>query len=155
MLFAYLKVLVPGQRNQSCLRLGEGLLKYRPIVVVHLGDVLPTSCGSRPIRLSLKSFFGLEKFLDQGLGKEGSFAKGRPIALGKDSLEKFCNISLPRAMVGGPRQRFFKKKRIILCRGPPETALGKDSIPGAGAVTAAFLCRVPVQPSAKALPNAR
>ena len=70
MLFAYLKVLVPGQRNQSCLRLGEGLLKYRPIVVyvgldapmvVHLGDVLPTSCGSRPIRLGLKSFFGLEK----------------------------------------------------------------------------------------------
>ena len=71
MLFAYLKVLVLGQRNQSCLRLGEGLLKYRPVVVyvgldapmvVHLGDVLPTSCGSRPIRLGLKSF-GLEKFL--------------------------------------------------------------------------------------------
>ena len=57
-------------------------------------------------------------------------------------------------MVGGPRQRFFKKKRIILCRGPPETALGKDSVPGTGAVTAAFLCRVPLQPSAKALPRA-
>ena len=53
-------------------------------------------------------------------------------------------------MVGGPRQRFFFKKRIILCRGPLETALGKDSVPGAGAVTAAFLCRVPVQLSAKA-----
>ena len=72
MLFAYLKVLVPGQRNQSCLRLGEGLLKYRPIVVyvgldapmvVHLSDVLLTSCGSCPIRLGLKSVFGLEKFL--------------------------------------------------------------------------------------------
>jgi len=72
MLFAYLKVLVPGQRNPSCLRLGEGLPKYRPVVVyvgldapmvVHLGDVLPTSCGSRPIRLGLKSFFGLEIFL--------------------------------------------------------------------------------------------
>ena len=69
MLFAYLKVLAPGQRNQSCLRLGEGLLKYRPVVVyvgldapmvVHLGDVLPTSCDNR---LGLKSFFGLEKFL--------------------------------------------------------------------------------------------
>ena len=65
MLFAYLKVMVPGQRNQSCLMLGEGLLKYRPVVVyvgldapmvVHLGDVLPTSCGSRPIRLGLKSY---------------------------------------------------------------------------------------------------
>ena len=45
----------------------------------------------------------------------------------------------------------FSKKRIILYRGPPETALGKDSVPGAGAVMAAFLCRVPVQPSAKTL----
>ena len=63
---------------------------------------------------------------------------------------KILHISLPRAMVGGPRQRFFKKK-IILCRGPPETALGKDSVPGADAMTAAFLCRVPVQPSAKTL----
>ena len=72
MLFAYLKVLVPGQHNQSCLRLGEGLLKYRPVVVyvgldapmvAHLGDVLPTSCDSCPIRLGLKFFFGLEKFL--------------------------------------------------------------------------------------------
>jgi hypothetical protein len=72
MLFAYLKVLVLGQRNQSCLRLGEGLLKYRLVVVyvgldapmvVHLGDVLPTSYGSRPICLGLKSFFGLEKFM--------------------------------------------------------------------------------------------
>ena len=68
---------------------------------------------------------------------------------------KILHISLPRAMVGGPWQRFFFKKRIILCRGPPETALGKDSVPGAGAVTAAFLCRVPLQPSAKALPSAR
>ena len=66
---------------------------------------------------------------------------------------KILHISLPRAMLGGPRQRFFKKK--ILCRGPPETALDKDSVPGAGAVTAAFLCRVPLQPSTKALPSAR
>ena len=44
--------------------------------------------------------------------------EGRPIALGKDSLEKFWNISLPRAMVGGPRQRLFKKKLKFLCRGP-------------------------------------
>jgi hypothetical protein len=72
MLFTYLKVLVSGQRNLSCMRLGEGLVKYRPVVVyvgldarivVHLGDVLPTSCSSHPIRLGLKSFFGLEKFL--------------------------------------------------------------------------------------------
>jgi hypothetical protein len=44
---------------------------YRPVVlyvgldapmVVHLGDVLPTSCMGRPIRPVLKSF-GLEKFL--------------------------------------------------------------------------------------------
>ena len=46
----------------------------------------------------------------------------------------------------------FSKKKKILCRGPPETALGKDSVPGAGAVTAAFLCRVPDKgPSAKTL----
>jgi hypothetical protein len=32
-------------------------------MVVHLGDVLPTSCGSHPIRLGLKSFFGLEIFM--------------------------------------------------------------------------------------------
>ena len=32
-------------------------------MVVHLDDVLPTSCGSRSIRLGLKSFFGLENFL--------------------------------------------------------------------------------------------
>jgi hypothetical protein len=32
-------------------------------MVVHLGDVLPTSYGSHPIRLGLKSFFGLEIFL--------------------------------------------------------------------------------------------
>ena len=30
--------------------------------------------------------------------------------------KNFCNISLPRAMVGGPRQRLFLKKKI-LCRG--------------------------------------
>jgi hypothetical protein len=69
MLFTYLKVLVSGQRNLSCLRLGEGLVKYRPVVVyvgldarivVHLGDVLPTSCSSHPIHLGI---FGLEKFL--------------------------------------------------------------------------------------------
>ena len=128
--------------------------------------------------------------MTKALGKEGSFAEGRPIALGKDSLKKFWNISLPRAMVGDPRQRLkkriiclpravplpsakifcknsatflcrgpwlealdkdFSKKRIILCREPPEMALGKDSVPGAGAVMAAFLCRVPVQPSAKTL----
>ena len=33
-------------------------------------------------------------------------------------LKKFCNISLPRAMVGGPRQRLFFKKIKFLCRGP-------------------------------------
>ena len=48
--------------------------------------------------------------MTKALGKEWSFAEGRPIALGKDSLEKFWNISLPRAMVGGPRQRLFLKK---------------------------------------------
>ena len=49
----------------------------------------------------------LPRAMTKALGKEGSFAEGRPIALGKDSLEKFWNISLPRAMVGGPRQRLF------------------------------------------------
>ena len=34
-------------------------------------------------------------------------------------------------------------------------ALDKDSVLGAGAVTAAFLYRVPLQPSVKALPSAR
>jgi hypothetical protein len=45
---------------------------YRPVVlyvsldapmVVHLGDILPTTCMGHPICLVLKSFFGLEKFL--------------------------------------------------------------------------------------------
>jgi len=47
--------------------------------------------------------------MTKALGKEGYFVEGRPIVLGKDSLEKFWNISLPRAMVGGPRQRLLKK----------------------------------------------
>ena len=51
--------------------------------------------------------------------------EGRPIALGKDSLEKFWNISLPRAMVGGPQQRLSKKIKISLPRACGE-ALGKD-----------------------------
>ena len=154
--------------------------------------------------------------MTKALGKEGSFAEGRPIALSKDSLEKFWNISLPRVMVGGPRQRLFLKKLKFFCRGPagkpsakifqkkknnslpravplPSAkifwknsatflcrgswleALGKDfskkknnslpRVPGDSprqrlrsrrrAVTAAFLYRVPVQPSAKALPSAR
>jgi hypothetical protein len=72
MLFVYLKVLGPGQRNPSCFSLAEGLSKYRRIVVsvgldtplvVHVSDVLPTGCGSRPIRLGLKSFFGPEILL--------------------------------------------------------------------------------------------
>ena len=56
--------------------------------------------------------------MTKALDKEGSFAEGHPIALGEDSLEKFWYISLPRAMVGGPRQRLFKKKLKFLCRGP-------------------------------------
>ena len=95
-------------------------------------------------------------------------------ALGKDFSKK-KNNSLPRVVPLPSAKIFWKnsatflcrgtwlealgkdfpKKRIILCRGPPETALGKDSVPGTGAVTAAFLCRVPVQPSAKALPSVR
>ena len=46
--------------------------------------------------------------MTKALGKEGSFAEGRPIALGKD---------------------FFKKNKIsatFLCRGPWLGALGKD-----------------------------
>ena len=64
--------------------------------------------------------------MTKALGKEGSFAEGHPIALSKDLLEKFWNISLPRAMVGGPRQRLFLKKiKISLPRACGE-ALGKD-----------------------------
>ena len=43
--------------------------------------------------------------MTKALGKEGSFAEGRPIALGKDFSEKFCTF---------------------LCRGPWLEALGKD-----------------------------
>ena len=117
--------------------------------------------------------------MTKALGKEGSFAEGRSIALGKDFFKKnkisatflcqgpwlealgkdffFKKLKfLCRGPTGKPSAKIFqKKKRIILCRGPPETALDKDSVPGAGAVTAAFLCRVPLQPSAKALPSAR
>ena len=45
--------------------------------------------------------------MTKALGKEGSFAEGRPIALDKDSLEKFWNIFLPRAMVEALGKDFF------------------------------------------------
>ena len=42
-----------------------------------------------------------------------------PLPSAKIFLEKFCNISLPRAMVRGPRQRFFfLKKNNSLPRAP-------------------------------------
>jgi len=45
---------------------------------------------------------------------------------------------------GGTRQRiFFKKNKKKLCRVPAGLALGKATVNGAGAVTVAFLCRVP------------
>ena len=93
--------------------------------------------------------------MTKALGKEGSFAEGRPIALGKDSLENSGTFLCRGPWLEALGKDFFFKKRIILCRGPPETAFGKDSVLGAGAVTAAFLCRVPLQPLAKALPSAR
>ena len=64
----------------------------------------------KKINISLSRAYGKALGKDFSKKKEEFFAEGRPIALGKDFLEKFCNISLPRAMVGGPRQRFFKKK---------------------------------------------
>jgi len=68
-------------------------------------------------------------------------------ALGKDFKKK----SLPRACVEALGKDFSKKKNNSLPRAP-ETALGKDSVLDAGAVTAAFLCRVPdKEPSAKTL----
>ena len=36
-----------------------------------------------------KNSASLPRAMTKALGKEGSFAEGRPIALGKDSLEKF------------------------------------------------------------------
>ena len=67
----------------------------------------------------------LPRAMTKAFGKEWSFAEGRPIALGKDLLEKFWNISLPRAMVGGPRQRLFLKIIKFLCRGPAWKPLAK------------------------------
>ena len=73
-----------------------------------------------------KYYASLPWAMTKALGKEGFFAEGRPIALDKDLLEKFWNISLPRAMVGGPWQRLFLKKiKISLPRACGE-ALGKD-----------------------------
>jgi hypothetical protein len=69
-------------------------------------------------------------------------------------LEKKIKISLPRAR-GEALGKDFSKKRTILCWGPTEMALGKDGVHGAGTVVAAFLCRVPPWPSAKALLSAR
>ena len=43
----------------------------------------------------------------------------------------------------GTRQRIFFKKIKNLCRVPVGLALGKATVNGTGAVTAAFLCRVP------------
>ena len=54
--------------------------------------------------------------------KNSNFAERRPGALGKE---------------------FFLKKIKNLCRVPAGLALGKETINGAGAVTVAFLCRVP------------
>jgi hypothetical protein len=72
MLSLYLKVLLPGQHHMSCLSLAEAHLTHRRVVVyvalvaglvVHVGDILPTGGMHHPIRLLLKSFFGLEKLL--------------------------------------------------------------------------------------------
>ena len=83
---------------------------------------------------------------------EHFFAEGHGWRPSAKTFLKKIKISLPRACGEALGKDFSKKKRIILCRGPSETALGKDSVPGAGAVTAAFLCRVPDKgPSAKTL----
>ena len=104
-----------------------------------------------------KNSASLPRAMTKALGKEGSFVEGRPIALGKDfkKINKISATFLCRGPWLEALGKDFSKKRIILCRGPPETTLGKDSVPSAGAVMAAFLCRVPLQPSAKALPSAR
>jgi hypothetical protein len=58
--------------------------------------------------------------------KFASLPRAMTKALGKDFLKKkFCKISLPSAMVGGPQQRFLGKKiKISLPRARGE-ALGK------------------------------
>ena len=81
---------------------------------------------------------------------EHFFAEGHGWRPSAKTFFKKIKISLPRACGEALGKDFSKKKRIILCRGPPETALGKDSVPGTGAVTAAFLYRGPTgKPSAK------
>ena len=50
--------------------------------------------------------------------------------------------------------RSFLKIIINLCRVSAGLALGKATVNGAGAVTVAFLCRVPPGLSAKPLPSA-
>ena len=95
--------------------------------------------------------------MTKALGKEGSFAEGRPIALGKDSLEnsgtflcrgpwrpsaktflKKIKISLPRACGEALGKDFLKKKNNSLPRAvplPSAKIFWKNS--------ATFLCRGP------------
>ena len=57
--------------------------------------------------------------------------------------------------MGHSAKNFFLKKIKNLCGVPAELALGKATVNGFGAVTVAFLCRVPPGLSAKPLPSAR
>ena len=114
-------------------------------------------------------------FLCRGpaLGKE-FFLKKKPllralaIALGKDFFGKNPENFFAEGQGGGPRQRFLKKIKKFICRGP---ALGKKiqkktiCLPRVGPrqrnrqrrwrLMASFLCRGPSWPSAKALSSAR
>ena len=79
-----------------------------------------------------------------------------------DRQSPLCRVSfighlakaLPRAP-GALGKEFFKKKIKNLCRVPVRLALGKATVNGAGAMTVAFLCRVPLGLSAKPVPSAR
>ena len=75
-------------------------------------------------------------------------------ALGKEFLEK-NKTSLSSAGQRALGKEFVFKKIKNLCRVSTGLALGKATVNGAGAVTVAFLCRVPPGLSAKPLPSAR
>ena len=78
----------------------------------------------------------------KNLKKKSNFAECRP----EDTRQRIFLKKIQTLLSAGQghsAKNFFLKKIKNLCRVPAGLALGKETINGAGAVTVAFLCRVP------------
>ena len=106
-------------------------------------------------------FLALPSAMTMAPGKEFFLKKIQTLpsaskgALGKEFLEKKIKHLCRGPDRGYSAMIFFLKKIKNLCRVPAGLALGKETVNGAGAVTVAFLCRVPPGLSAKLLLSAR